>query len=163
MFFCRLCFGDQKIANRSDAAVKLAPNRSLSLCAFGISTQIPREHRGLYRQHLLDHRAIEAVIIILADTFHTVQLQLVLVAQKGFDDHRLLEVARQAVKLPYHQRIKLALLRGFLHLLEVFAIQAPATFSAIFEHSDHHATARANCFAADRFLVFQTDFVLHIA
>ncbi|MCD4686851.1 MAG: hypothetical protein K8S97_13045 [Anaerolineae bacterium] len=115
----------------------------------------------MYSQHLFNQRPVETVVIILADSLDAMQLQPVFMAQKSPHDNRLLEVARQPIKLPDHQRVKLALLGGFLHTREPVPVQTPTMFSPIHEHAHDHALARSDRFATYGFLVFQADFILH--
>ncbi|HPV05869.1 MAG TPA: hypothetical protein PLD57_02290 [Aggregatilineales bacterium] len=161
-FRCRFFGSHQQVSDRSHAAVELPAHGALLLGALGVRTQIPGEHRRLDCQHLFDHRPVEAVVIILADPLNTIELELVLMAQKRFHNDRLLEVTRQSIKLPDHQRVKPAHFGGFLHLLEPVSVQAPAVFRPILIHPNDDTPALADGLTADDFLVFQTDFILHI-
>ncbi|MEB2286577.1 MAG: hypothetical protein OZ934_00535 [Anaerolineae bacterium] len=163
---CRTFFGtfghaNQIVTQRRVAAVELATHGTLTFGTFGFRAQVARVERRPHRQHLLHHRPVWPVIIILAEPFHAEQLQSILAAQQHLDHDRMIMVAREPVKLPHGDPVKFASLSRRPHFLEPFTVQAPAILCAILVDADHHSTLFGDQLAAYRFLVVQADLILH--
>ncbi|MBN8638170.1 MAG: hypothetical protein J0M07_22860 [Anaerolineae bacterium] len=82
-------------------------------------------------------------------------------AQQHFDHDRMVMVTGKAIKLPEHNRVKLALFRRFLQLDKAFTVKAPTRSSRVGIDGDNHPAAIRNRLAASPLLPFKAEIGLH--
>ncbi|MBK9751381.1 MAG: hypothetical protein IPO91_32065 [Chloroflexi bacterium] len=82
-------------------------------------------------------------------------------AQQHFDHDRMVMVTGKAIKLPEHNRVKLALFRRFLHLDKAFPVKAPTCSSGVSIDGDNYPSAIRNRLSASPLLPFKAEVGLH--